>query len=194
MVDYRKGKRCQYLLLKSREDDFKWSICNVYGPVKVELKPEFLRELMEIVLSAESPIVVGGDFNLVRDSSEKSRGNVNAGLVTLFNQFVSDTSLREMHRHGGAYKWTNKHSSPIIAVLDRVFISADWEMQYPLATARSLIRVGSDHNPLLVETENRERIRSQIFKFENAWLNQEGFKEWVIAKWPQRQKSYILDH
>lgn len=62
VIDYKEGKRCQHLVFKSRGDDFKWSICNVYGPVQVELKPEFLRELMEMILSAENPIIVGGRF------------------------------------------------------------------------------------------------------------------------------------
>ena len=34
-------------------------VINVYGPVQVDLKPEFLRELMEIILSIEVPIIVG---------------------------------------------------------------------------------------------------------------------------------------
>lgn len=42
-----------------------------------------------------------GDFNLVRDSAEKSTGNVNMSLVHLFNQFINDVSLREMHRMWG---------------------------------------------------------------------------------------------
>jgi endonuclease/exonuclease/phosphatase (EEP) superfamily protein YafD len=73
-------------------------------------------------------------------------------LVNLFNQFVSDSGLREMHRHGGSFTWTNKQESPFMAVLDRVFLSPDWEVQFPLATAQSLTIIGSDHNPLLVET------------------------------------------
>jgi len=70
----------------------------------------------------------------------------------------------------------------------------DWEVQFPLANARSLTRVGSYQNPLLVETDCGLNTRSSVFRFENAWLNQAGFKEWVINKWPQRRKSYILDH
>jgi len=194
VTEYKKGRFCQFFVLKLRENEFKWGVCNVYGPVQMYLKAEFLRELMELILSTEVPIIVGGYFNLVRDSFEKSSGNINASLVNMFNQFVSDTSLRETHRHGGTYTWTNKQSSPIMAVLDRIFILAGWEMWFLLASARSLTRVGSDHNPLLVETENGENTLSQIFRFENAWLNQEGFKEWVVAKWPQRHKAYILDH
>ena len=63
-----------------------------------------------------------------------------------------------------------------------------------MANAKSLTRVGSYHNPLLVETNYGESTSSSVFRFENAWLNQAGFKEWVIQKWPQRKKSYVLDH
>ena len=95
------------------------------SPVQVDLKAKFLRELMELILSVEVPIIVGGDFNLVRDGSEKSTKNVNNSQVNLFNQFVSDVSLREMHRHGGTYTWINKQNAPIMVVLDRVFVSTD---------------------------------------------------------------------
>jgi hypothetical protein len=37
-------------------------------------------------------------------------------------------------------------------------------------------------------------VRSRIFRFENAWLLQEGFVDWVMSKWPHRRKKYILDH
>jgi hypothetical protein len=37
----------------------------------------------------------------VRDSAEKSSGNINMSLVNLFNHFINDTNLREMHRTGG---------------------------------------------------------------------------------------------
>lgn len=131
ITDYKAQRFCQCLTVKSKEDSFIWGFINVYGRVQVDLKPDFLRELMEMILSLEAPVIVGGDFNLVRDSSEKSTGNVNMSLVNLFNQFLSDTSLRELHRHGGAYTWTNKQVALIMSMLDRVFISEDWEEHFP---------------------------------------------------------------
>lgn len=35
-----------------------WGVCNVYGPVQVDLKPEFLRELMEMILSARNLLLL----------------------------------------------------------------------------------------------------------------------------------------
>lgn len=63
-----------------------------------------------------------------------------------------------------------------------------------LATNRSLTRVGSDHNPLLLDTDCAVNSRSSVFIFDTAWLSQEGFLEWVDAKWPQRRRTNILDH
>ena len=63
-----------------------------------------------------------------------------------------------------------------------------------MATLQSLTRLGSDHNPLVVQTESENRVRSSIFIFEAAWLTQAGFREWVVDRWPQRTRSYILDH
>ena len=47
--------------MKSKEDNL---LINVYGPVQVNLKPDFLWELMEIILALEAPIIVVEDFNL----------------------------------------------------------------------------------------------------------------------------------
>lgn len=40
-------------------------------------------------------------------------------------------------------------------VLDRILVSDNWENLYPLTLARSLLRVGSDHNPIMVERTNQ---------------------------------------
>lgn len=108
VLEYKKGCTVKCFVLKIRESGFVWCVINVYGPVQIDLKPDFLRELMEMIITSEFPVLVGGDFNMVRECAEKSNGNVNMSLVNLFNQFVSDSSLREMHRHGGSFTWTNK--------------------------------------------------------------------------------------
>jgi len=76
--------------LRSIESGFVWDVINVYGPVQLEFKADFLRELMEEILSLQNPLIVGGDFNLVRDCSEKSNGVVNRSLVQIFNHFVNE--------------------------------------------------------------------------------------------------------
>jgi hypothetical protein len=43
-----------------------WEIMNVYGPVLLELKDEFLAEITDRILNTTLPSIVGGDLNLIR--------------------------------------------------------------------------------------------------------------------------------
>jgi hypothetical protein len=52
--------------------------------------------------------MIGGDFNLIRFSSEKSSGNGNVLLMNLFNSFIVDMGLVEVHRVGPFFTWSNK--------------------------------------------------------------------------------------
>ena len=55
-------------------------------------------------------------------------------------------------------------------------------------------RVGSNHNPLIVCLEEELTHPPRYFRFDPMWLTQEGFKEWLIARWPLRIKANCLDH
>lgn len=68
-----------------------------------------------------------------------------------------------------------------------------WEQKYPLVSLNSLIRVGSDHNPLLLETDISE-VNMPIFRFESMWLQQQGFRELVIKKIPDRGNQNIQNY
>ena len=55
-------------------------------------------------------------------------------------------------------------------------------------------RLGSDHNPLMVDTRGNVPGQQFYFRFSAHWLPQEGFREWVRDKWPSRFKYDPLDH
>lgn len=182
------------MVLKNRRDGKEWGIINIYGPVQGEKKDDFLREILGKSNSMQIPFMMGGDFNMIRFPDEKSNGNIHKRWADKFNSFIALAELRELHRSGGKYTWTNKQADPVMEVLDRVLVSSSWEEMYPLTMVKSLLRVGSDHNPLLVELEKQLVWSRDAFRFDPSWLTQEGFKEWLIAKWPERRKKHILDH
>ena len=72
-------------------------------------------------------------------------------------------------------------------------MSVDWENHFPLVTAHFITRIGSDHNPLLVEGCPTRSVRSTIFRFEKSWIQQEGFMDWVLGKWPDKQSRIGID-
>jgi hypothetical protein len=100
----------------------------VYGPADHGRSEEFLQELVLFVSSSQHPVVVGGDFNLIRGVGDKSNGNINWPRVHRFNEALAAMSLREVCRVGARFTWTNHQLGPIRCVLDMVFVSPGWEM------------------------------------------------------------------
>lgn len=123
LKDFSIHEFCIVMSVRDRRSNFRWRFVTVYGPAKHELSAEFLRELGTIYRSSPLPCIMGGDFNLIRDSSDKSSDNIDVGLVYLFNDFTGDCQLREMKRSGQKYTWTNKQNNPVMVNLDRVLFS-----------------------------------------------------------------------
>jgi len=138
--------------------------------------------------------LLGGDFNLVRKIEEKSSGNVDLHMMDAFNEMINLTELREIQRTSSRFTWSNKQTPPIMCVLDRVLVSNSWEDKYNLISVLTAPRVGSDHNPFILDTRVIVPTQQCYFRFSSHWLNQDGFREWVIDKWPIRYKFDILDH
>jgi hypothetical protein len=61
-----RGEFYTSMKIMAKQDNFKWEIVNVYGPVQLERKATFLAELGKKVADMEDPFVLGGDFNLIR--------------------------------------------------------------------------------------------------------------------------------
>jgi endonuclease/exonuclease/phosphatase family metal-dependent hydrolase len=49
-----------------------------------------------------------------------------------------------------SFTWTNNQKAPIMATLDRILITTNWETRYPLARTSMLPKGVSDHNPLMI--------------------------------------------
>jgi exonuclease III len=181
-----RGEFFSSMLVSSKQDEYKWEIINVYGPVQLERKKDFLGELSRKISSMSEPFVMGGDFNMIRFPWEKSTDNINQVWMDAFNEFIRDNGIKEMLRKGSKFTWTNKQLNPVMSVLDRVLVCPRWEQFYRRASCESLTRVGSDHNPIIVNTEDHRFKQHRSFRFEMAWLTQEGFCDTVIANWPER--------
>ncbi|KAJ1275216.1 hypothetical protein BS78_05G119400, partial [Paspalum vaginatum] len=58
--------------LCNRIDKFKWKLMAVYGPAQDEFKSAFLTELVWACQHNPLPTLIGGDFNILRNSKEKN--------------------------------------------------------------------------------------------------------------------------
>jgi hypothetical protein len=85
---------------------------------------------------------------------------------------------------GLKFTWSNSRRVPTNERLDRVFVSTEWEQNFPLATVEALTMEISDHTPLLLSIgEKAEPKKQPPFKFELGWLLKEGFFEVVSEVW-----------
>lgn len=74
-------------------------------------------------------------------------------------------------------------------MLDRVLVSVQWEVMFPLCSLKEVMRIGSDHSPLLFSSEEGPLPRTARFHFEPSWLLQPGFLEAVRLRWVQAEVS-----
>ncbi|KAE8785922.1 hypothetical protein D1007_40315 [Hordeum vulgare] len=103
--------------------------------------------------------------------------------MRLFNDCIANMALREIVRVGARFTWSNKQADPIRSVLDRVFVSPQWEVMFPICGLKAVTQIGSDHTPLIISSGDGSLPRSRRFRFETFWLEQPGFCELVRDRW-----------
>ena len=171
--------------IRNKVDNFTWSLVTVYGAAQDKFKPAFLREVVNLAKDNPFPIILGGDFNLLRFSHEKSRGRFDTHWPFLFNAVIDSLDLREVTMIGRQFTWANSLPEPTYEKLDRVLMDSNWESKYPLVSVRVLERIEalSDHAPILLTTGTPRPQGNRQFKFELGWLQREGFSEMVKNVW-----------
>ena len=60
----------------------------VYGAAQPEFKPEFLADLVRICGDERLPILVGGDFNIIRRKEEKNNDHFDGRWSFMFNMII----------------------------------------------------------------------------------------------------------
>ena len=169
--------------IRNNCDSFSWRLITVYGAAYDEHKQDFLDELNNIMDSWDGPTLLGGDFNLIRSSSDKNNDNINYHWSDSFNEWINHWSLMEIKNPTRAYTWTNNQEQPIMALLDRVFTATELEAHYPLISVKGIPRMGSDHVPLVVHFGNSQTSKPYLFRFEKWWLTQDDFHDLVRKSW-----------
>ncbi|XP_022014092.1 uncharacterized protein LOC110913577 [Helianthus annuus] len=153
----------------------KVGMVNVYAPQKIEDKRVVWLELDRILQQDSSYWIVGGDFNCVRDRSERKSSKFNAASTNEFNEFLDGADLHEYGLRGRKFTFVSGNKCSRI---DRIFVSLNFLNKWPNAEYRALARGKSDHSPLVLKVEYRN-YGPKPFKFFNSWLDRDGFEEVV---------------
>ncbi|KAE8793755.1 hypothetical protein D1007_31590 [Hordeum vulgare] len=92
--DMDRGEFFMSMAITDRQAHLSWEVIIVYGPADHGRSVEFLAELRNKVERCTTPVVVAGDFNLIRWASDKSSPNVDRPRMRLFNDCIADLALR----------------------------------------------------------------------------------------------------
>jgi hypothetical protein len=138
-------------------------------------------ELAGLISIWDMPWCIGGDFNVTLFMDERLRGAA-----------VAEQGLMDLPMDGGDATWSNSVSW---SRLDRFLVSPEWEFSYPGLMQKKLLRVCSDHVPILL-VSGCPQSGKRAFKFENMWLKEEDFVEKVRNWWDSFQffgaPSFVL--
>ncbi|RVW50737.1 Transposon TX1 uncharacterized 149 kDa protein [Vitis vinifera] len=158
----------------------------VYGPNNSALRKDFWVELSDIAELASPRWCVGGDFNVIRRSSEKLGGSRLTPSMKDFDDFISDCELIDLPLRSASFTWSNMQVNPVCKRLDRFLYSNEWEQTFPQSIQGVLPRWTSDHWPIVLET-NPFKWGPTPFRFENMWLQHPSFKENFGRWWREFQ-------
>lgn len=101
-----------------------------------------------------------------------------------FNAAISNLGLIDIPLKGRKFTWSNKQTNPLLEKLDWFFTSASWTLSYPNTLAFPLAMTTSDHVPCVIQIST-SMPKSNIFRFENWWMDNEGFLPLVESVWKQ---------
>jgi hypothetical protein len=75
-------------------------------------------------------------------------------------------SLGDFLYQEGAFTWSNNQEVPTLEKLNRILVNKEWEALFPIVHVYKIPRAMSDHNPLILSTQQVLRSRMREFRFE----------------------------
>lgn len=100
-----------------------------------------------------------------------------------------------MKVNGGLGKGEKTINTRVRERLDRFMATSEWFTLFSQATVSHLLRYKSDHCPIVVrfiKHTKRRGVGSRGFKFETAWLLEEGCEDVVRDAWQRAVNSNVL--
>ncbi|XP_019150110.1 PREDICTED: uncharacterized protein LOC109189862 [Ipomoea nil] len=164
-----------------------WRLTGFYGESdrsRRHITWDLLRQLKD---RSSLPWVVVGDFNDIACLSEKRGSHSHpTSLIEGLNDALGDCQLVDLGMEGGRYTWEKSRGTEswMEERLDRAVATTEWLELHDEVVVQNIYTVFSDHCALSVSFDpGAARAHSGSFKFETAWLLEEGCAKVVDEAW-----------
>ncbi|KAK9672917.1 hypothetical protein RND81_12G134700, partial [Saponaria officinalis] len=155
----------------------------VYASNDAKVRVALWSELCTLSASIEEWIVLG-DFNVVRDASERiSHHSFDLHDILEFNECILRCGLEDIKGIGCEYTWTNKQdNSRVWCKLDRAMVNSRWLIQFSSSSTNFLPAGVSDHSLMFVTIFSEANHRKR-FSFLNFWVTDPSYVSVVQQAW-----------
>ncbi|XP_020699751.1 uncharacterized protein LOC110112018 [Dendrobium catenatum] len=149
-------------------------------------------------INGNLPVIVGGDFNCCLDQSEKKGGQKYKYTVGAqeMSAFLVDNDLHDLVILGPRYTWSNNKTgnSKIWVRLDRILMNSEGLRLAPLVTVKHLVRLASDHYPLLLFlAPTLQKPEGRWLRFEDIWMSYPVTWKIVWKNWTKQDYGLPAD-
>ncbi|KAG5553330.1 hypothetical protein RHGRI_011260 [Rhododendron griersonianum] len=151
--------------------------------------------LMNIARSERLPWLCMGDFNQVLRVEDKLGGMVpSQNSLSSFHEMISECGLVDLEFKGPKFTWRNNRSTEnfIMERIDMAFANAMWREIHDQAMVFVEAAIGSDHNPLILNTSVPLNKVGKPFRFESFWVTEEECKEVISGAWNQGYEEELM--
>ncbi|MFS7930782.1 putative RNA-directed DNA polymerase [Helianthus anomalus] len=156
----------------------KINLVNVYAPNDAISRRGVWMEIMGFRNSLQGLWVMMGDFNEVRDESERMNSEFVEANARAFNDFISAAGLVEYNMGGGNFTYISDNGKKL-SKLDRFLVCLGFRENWPNASVVALAREVSDHRPIVLSTVQSD-FGHIPFRFFSSWFEFPGFLEFVL--------------
>ncbi|GJX75161.1 cytochrome P450 [Tanacetum coccineum] len=166
----------------------------VYTPQCIHKKKALWDALNLIISSHDCLTIILGDYNEVRNESERAGSIFCPRGANLFNDFISSTGLHEIPIGGQRFTRMNRIGSKL-SKLDRFLVSSQFIDRWPTAYVTALTKEYFDNSPLLLNLSSGD-FSPVPFRFFNSWLHFDDFKPMLLKCWAEyhsRETLYKID-
>ncbi|CAN1822966.1 hypothetical protein LINPERHAP1_LOCUS30173 [Linum perenne] len=158
----------------------------VYGSPLAGRRDVLWAGLRSIIPTPDKAWLLVGDFNDMLSSADKKGGapfslRKHQGFIDC----CLDCGLLDPGFNGPNFTWFTRR---VRERLDRALLNSSWIQSFPETHVTHLLRVKSDHRPILISIGTRPPTMLQKpFRFFAGWLNHLNFQSFLRSNWPSRE-------
>ncbi|XP_071708379.1 uncharacterized protein [Rutidosis leptorrhynchoides] len=167
-------------------------IVNVYGPQDDSNKLRMWLALEKLVGSHDGAWVICGDFNEVRNESERMNCEFSERRAKWFNNFINNSCLVDVPLAGKKYTRICDNGLKF-SKLDRFLISDEFGLMWGDISVVALERDLSDHCPIILRDKVIDFGPKPIKVFDE-WIETDGASKIITNVWNQNVVGWRKDN